>query len=144
MNPEEQRTIEVLRRLYQHLFEVKEGRGLTHYADGCFMHGFDIPYEPRFFHFIQWCDVVNNIPWILDSIGHGCEDRGWPALNYLVVNKETGKCGRGVYPQPEVSLDVERQAVYECNDYPQPGSQQAAEFLNRVLERLRARGLTRE
>ena len=153
MNPEEQKTSVVIERIYSLLIRVKEKKNTIHYSD-CFTQGFDMQYVNKYCHFVQERPgVINNIPYILGAIGRVCNDLKLPPLCCLVVNKETRKCGEGVIVskpnlQGESPSDfaerVDRPATYNCNNYPQPGTQQAKDFLNLIMNRLREKGLTRE
>jgi len=152
MDTVEQKTSVVVQRIYSHLIAVKAKRGITWYSD-CFEKGFGMRYNNMFVHFIrQRNGVVNNIPYILGAIGQTCNDLKLPPLCCLVVQKETKQCGVKVITskdvpendRPAFAEKVDRPTVYAYNEYPVPGTQQAHDFLNRVMQRLREKGMTRE
>jgi hypothetical protein len=96
--------------------------------------------------------VVNNIPHILGEIGYVCNELKLPPLSCLIVNKSTGKCGKGVVTSKEVPVDerseftekIDRPNVCNCQNYPRIGTMEANDFLIRVMNRLRKRGMTNE
>ena len=151
MKPENQPTFTVVERIYAELIRVKSEQNTVSYSD-CFANAFNMPYEKKYCHLIQERKVVNNIPLILGEIGFVCNERGFPPLSCLVVNQARGQCGNGVVvsnmniPQserPEFAEKIDLPAVYNCNNYPQPGSQEATDFLHLVMKRLSKNGLTR-
>jgi hypothetical protein len=152
MDPMEQRTVTVVERMYAHLLAIKIRKGTTYYVD-CFKHGFDMPYSKKYVHLItKRKGVVNNIPYILGAFGRTCNELRMPPLCCLVVKADTGHCGVGVITSQvepaggdvEFAERVDRPNVYNYANYPQPGTQEARAFLNRVIERLREQGLVRE
>ena len=150
MKPENQQTFTVIERIYTQLIHVKSEQNTINYS-ACFATAFNIPYEKKYLHFIQERKVVNNIPHILGEIGFVCNEKGLPPLSCLVVIQSKGQCGNGVVvsnmniPQserPEFAEKIDLPAVYNCNNYPQPGSQEATDFLHLVMKRLSKNGLT--
>jgi hypothetical protein len=153
MKPEEQKTIQVLERIYSHLLRVKEKKNTICYSD-LFTPGFEMKYESKYCYIIcQREGVKNNIPYILGAIGRACNVLNLPPLCCLVVNKRTGKCGGNVIiskrnipkeEYPEFAEKVDRPAVYSCNNYPKIGTQQANDLLNHAMEHLKKIGIAIE
>jgi hypothetical protein len=153
MKPEEQKTIEVLERIYSHLIRVKEKKNTICYSD-LFAPGFETRYESKYCYIIcQRRGVKNNIPYILGAIGRACNAFKLPPLCCLVVNKSTRKCGGNVIisksdvpkeEYPEFAEKVDRPAVYACNNYPQTGTQRANDLLRYAMDHLRKIGLAVE
>ncbi|MDR1785685.1 MAG: hypothetical protein LBR23_04385 [Spirochaetaceae bacterium] len=152
MEPKEQKTLEVLERIYRFLLTVKWNKTITYYAHDCFTFGFGMPYSNDFTYLIQGRKGVNNIPALLGAIGFACRDKGLPPLCCLVVDQDTKECGKGVVTSKEVpeeekpafARDVDRPAAYACEDYPQPGTQTAADLLDSAMVYLRKEGIVRE
>ena len=152
MNPGEQKTSVVIERIYSQFTHLKAEESTTSYS-GCFEAAFETKYDNAYCHLIQQRKgVINNIPYILGAFGHVCNSLGLPPLCCLVVNKETCQCSEGVITskevpdaeRPEFAEKVDRPATYACNDYPQPGTQKAQDFLNLVLQHLREKGMVIE
>ena len=151
MEPEKQQTSIVIKNIYSQLVHVKTNGGLINYSE-CFVYGFNMQYDNKYCHLVQERkNVVNNIPYILGAIGRTCNDLGLPPLTSLVINKSTGKCGIGVItsnekiPEDEridFAENVDRPAVYACNNYPDPNSQQGQAFISRVIDHLLFKGVT--
>jgi hypothetical protein len=149
MNPMEQKTAVVIEKIYSQLIAAKERRSTITYSD-CFRCGFGIQYNNKYCHIIQERKgVVNNIPYILGAFARTCNEYGLPPLSSLVVRKNSLKCGVGVVTSLGIKDSVfaeqtDRPNVYQCNIFPYPGTKEASDFLNRVLERLKEKGMAIE
>ena len=148
MPPKEQDRLTVVEKTYSLLIDLKMKKTTITYAD-CFEHVFGIPYSKKFLHFITERPIINNIPQILGAIGFACNDKGIPPLSCLVVQKESGKTGKLVVisesmtaePPADFAQRVDLPAVYSYQEYPKPGSQEAADFLNLVMAHFATNGV---
>ncbi|GMO64786.1 MAG: hypothetical protein Ta2A_12630 [Treponemataceae bacterium] len=144
MNPSEQKTFTVVERIYSHLIKVRNEKKTTSYSD-CFSQAFGMPYTNSFCHFVTQRSVVNNIPGILGAIGRACNELKLPPLCCLVVVKSSGLCGEGVVTSQDIPVGrrsefakkTDLPNVYNCQNYPQQGTQQGNDFLNLVMKRLK-------
>jgi hypothetical protein len=144
MEPKEQKTSTVIEKIYSQLIITKAKKCTINYSE-CFTQCFNMKYTNKYCHITQErSGVINNIPYILGAIGQVCNDLKLPPLSCLVVNKSTGKCGKGVVVSKEGVINpiefaekIDRPAIYLCDNYPQPGSQQGKNFLNLVIDRIR-------
>jgi hypothetical protein len=142
--PKDQDRFTVVKKIYSLLIDLKMKETSITYGK-CFEYVFDITYNNSFLHFITERTVVNNIPHILGAIGFVCIEKGLPPLSCLVVRKTNGKTGELVVTSkpkqgPDFAQQVDQPNVYECHDYPKPGSQEAANFLNSVMAHLLPNG----